>query len=885
MDDATKTVKLAFILFLAIFSTGFARRVQASPALPTAQGTMQWLPKLKTFAGEMAFELRQPHTETEFALYPNRYLSASLSSDRQSVEAYTESQPLWERTFLRQRAALILRKAQLRTLDAADCRNGNLLQARIHREESTNLKFDGTETVVTVSGNSRPISASQCLIVHFEFQFSPQNAAGNFGIVSPTEMRFAGPIFPFPMKHLYKSEVTFAEGNVLCADCETLSNKTVLRFQSFPSPLHFLNEPASLSFREINSVQLTFLDGGDKDLVSTIENIVRNKLLQLPFFQKGIHQKKMYVVKDALVHNVVSRQFGEIELGTGFFKISPLFRGYHIAAFERAFLTEFFLQEFQSQKPATTSSELREIYTLSRWLAELQVRDNFESIDTVKNISSFLSFIPIFNDIVKGKALVNNLVYLGLEEGENPTDTLPFHAVFPTFSGRELEERAQWCLGDQLEKMKKQVTEVFSGNIPFYDFKQNLESVSSPLCGSLWKNFLKQRTQDEVVEVNAQVRNPKASSFTLNRYPVADSQQRLFAQKDVQPIHDKLILEVRDSKKPEVVIAQKTSEQSTDSETVVVKLPEDSVRAQVKGPSTDPSTDRHVYPRPIKFLLTGIDIQYDSRTDSIEGTQGVEWRIEGDKYGRSLAVVLKHEKSRFFLIPSIGGKLPLAPSGSSLFFEENTSVQKIEPNIPMRLGIETVLTKPQELWVVASTGYSQRSFSILAPEGFEMGVTLSRNLLKRDESKHGYKTEGSLTFFKPLATLTTLSSTFRIGAASELVDVASDYTPGAPANSLLSKNYASSNLELQGVLAHDLKRSVFDVIVLEHVVFYGAHNLAIDLRRFGTVAAQYKNSQSIQTGIRLFGSFFGSNNQSLSFNLSRGLDKNPQNVYSIGLGR
>lgn len=878
------TPKFVFIsaFFLTIVFTVFTEPVQAQSEMPVLWGKIYWHNALKVFEGEVWYQLPPQSQDFQLVLYPNRYLNTSQSSDRESLEAYTQPQPFRERAFLRRRSSLYVSESEHQSYGHGPCTQDTFRTRPPLSKQIAPLVYNATETVVRY--RHPKVSADTCEALKLRFSFSPPHAAGNFGISGQDEMHFAGPIYPFPRKLLFNSSLEFQNSNLFCADCTRERRRVVLRTQTFPSPLHIFQFAPSISHHQVMNQRLTILERGDSELAFAVTELLRAKILEIPAVASSRKNTTIFVTKDQLVQNIVGRQFNEIQLGAGFFKISPFFRPYHEAAFSRALVTELLFQKFVDEEQPRTTDELRELYALSRWLAEIEVRTRFRNIDTVKDISSQLSFIPFFNDILQGKALVNNDIFLGKEEGENASDTLPFNTVFPTFNGIELDERFAWCFSeDDRKKIHDDFQKAFDGLVTLRALRKSLRAPVSVRCGSRWKDFLKSRSLSEIVDVSAVRQGTLSTVVRFKREPnPSPVVQSFFLPDDDVPI-DVLEFETKHRKDGNAKVER--SKETNDIYVTQLNASDSRGTSQVNGPTTDGAASRHVYPREIKFLLTGIQVRYDTNSNQIEGRQGVEWRLEGDVYHRSFTLALRREKGSFYLDSSLGGRVVLDDPEATLASEEEPFLPQSRPTVPLGLGFRTKMGPAPELWLTGSVGYARLTSSLLAPEGYASDLAVAQSVFRNKSIVKGYRLDSSFVFYQPIATLTTLGSTFRVGTASDPVDIGAEFVPGAFETPVSSKQFASTHLQLDAVMAHDLKTSLLNAIVVEHVIFYGAHNFGVDWKDAGSNGGRFNTLQSLQTGVRFYGTFFGSKNQTMAIDLSRGLDKKPRNVISLSIGR
>ena len=138
----------------------------------------------------------------------------------------------------------------------------------------------------------------------------------------------------------------------------------------------------------------------------------------------------------------------------------------------------------------------------------------------------------------------------------------------------------------------------------------------------------------------------------------------------------------------------------------------------------------------------------------------------------------------------------------------------------------------------------------------------------------------------PIAKLTTLKSKSRLGRASEKIELGgSSGVPGFQSDDLVSDKYAIFRNELSGVVAHDLSLNLGAGAIVEHIFCYVAHHSAFDAGAIRLLKQPANSIQSVETGIRIYGSLFGAKNQSVTFDWTRTLGSSPRNGFGVTVGK
>lgn len=878
-------IKIGFYTLASSLAALGLAALAATTELPRASGNLTWDKSLTQFSGVMAFELAAGLSEqsVDFSLYPNRYLQAKAWSNRENLEANTRAEGSEDSTFLRQRASLVIRESHVESFDS-NCKDvlGNLGSHTPIERLRVPVTFNRFETIAKVE---LPVFSGQsgCRLLVFNFLFNPPYSVGNFGVVNTGEMHFSGPVFPFPRNAVFDTEVVFKNLTALCAQCVAFNAGTVQKFSNFPAPVHFFSTPPNniktrLWNREVVVLQLSNQDTTEK-IVETLQEIER-----IYPFRKLVGETQanpIFVMEGLLTDKLVLRHPYEIQIGTGFHKINALFKNYHDAALARGVLTEILIQSVNHSVPAVTPELHRRNTAIGRWLADVFMRKHHKGLDTIRNLSNRLMFIPLFNDIFRGKALVNNDVFLGSEETETALDSKPVDILSPTFNGKETQDRVEWCFDEPtVLKLAKDIDEVFAERKTLKTWIDELNLLKSDKCNRSLSDVLTNRSTKESIEINVSERNPFSSSLEFTRRRSNPMPYSLFQADDDVVVQDKIYLRyglLSDVNHAHFKIYE--SNHSNDSKLFRTNIPEGNFQAFVEGPTTDTSDDLHKYPRQREFLISGLKMRYNSVERNIDGQTGLMWRYRGDKYSRVFTLNLIRDKGVLYLEPTMSGELFLSENP---YLEDNN--ERFIRSIPFGLGLPVTLGAAKEIWVSASTGFAEASRSILAPEGYSVSLKLSHSVYRKDVPQPAFKIESNYTFYAPVAKLLTLVPSLSVGRSTEPLDAGNTYTPGIAGDTLWASNYIASRLELRGVVAHNMRINIGNTVGLEHLVFFGAHNFTAEVSELDDSPPQMPSLQSVQFGFRLFGTFFGAKDQMVAFAMSRGLTQKPNNVFSFAIG-
>jgi hypothetical protein len=855
----------------------------------------------------MEWEIPSSGGPLPLVLYPNRYLASASREEREILEAYGGRAAAFDRASLKRHGSLLITAANERSYQDSDCRAVLRGHGRPFEERLAALTYNTPETIAVFapparatdpSGGERGSRNVGCRTLRVSFRVHPPGSLGNDGASGEalgsggTIMRLAGPIFPLARGTLHEVDVRFEGMSVTCAGCLAEGTSTRLRTVTFPPPLLATDAPAAFRVTFVRGVRLEFVGTPDPDIETHVSTTLGGVLDANPILRSQAQEAspgdpmRLRVHVGVLLKNLAARQFGEVQLGRGFLKVTPLFRKYHEASFLRALHQELAFSVLERAAPPRDVASLRALVSLSRMVSEERVARWFSSLDEIRAWSENLRFIPFFNDILQGKALVNNDVFLGVEERPNPVDTIPFDAVFPTFTGKELLERLNWCHGEPTTTaFRADSALLHEGDLDVAVFIGRWRALGTGRCAHPFGRYLVERAEPERIVVKHDGVEGDATRVAFQRSDTPQPPRTLFSAPGDEPLRDTVLFKV-EAGQGDQTRRYETSSSRGGEKRVVVADASDGLRARVEGPNTEGNKDMQVLPRRLDFLLTGVKLRYDSRVGGVEGEQGVQWRMRGDEYGRAFTLMVKREESAFLFEPvfsmNLGGEPPPGPEPT---VDEETLLSY--PRVfPASLGLSSEIARDTELWAVATVGARAVTGSVIVPSGFETKFTLKQSLMRAREKTQGLKAEAQAGLYLPLARLTTGVLSLRVGQSTEPEKIGGPgNVPGVPADALVAKRYVILKHEVRYALAYNLKWNLLSTILFEDVVLYGAHNAAVDSQRLDLSSPAVDAVQGLQFGVQFYGAFFGAKNQSISAEVARGLEEDPRNVYSLTVGR
>lgn len=879
---------LILVCYLIVFYNGFVSQINiySLDLFPKANVQMKWFPLFGYYEGRAFFERNSTEKDLEIILYPNRYLKTEGNSDRELDEAYS-SGPLGEdKNALKRRGALVVSSVVKVLTSGTSCKAPNFEEKANSDSQPVDMIFNKFETILTLRDTSEYLP-KKCEFYAIKFRFTPPNSEGNFGIKDDGSQIYSGPIYPISRNVFYDYNVSFINRKVTCARCMRVQNGSALNFRFFPPPLHIfepnLNSNQKMTF-SVGSVHFEFL-GTRNDIRQDIENLSIQALKNFPFI-KDISKINTPIIIDssALLHRVSLRMQDEIQLGIGFLKTNPITQKYHEAAFIRSLNTELWFRLISEKIEIKNARDFGFVTTISRHLAEKLMQVQFEKIDDIKNLSEKFKFFPVFREIFEGKALVNNEVFLGREESAGKLDTSPLQAIFPTFSATELNERANWCLTEsQLGEFNLLTHDTVTGIATVENFILKLQTFESEKCKDLWKGFLHQRTIQERIEASPFLTDDSVvKSYALKRSRDKNSPEQIFAKLENQIADSVTIKIVADDK----ILYKDNS--SVTGDFLVIKLPQADQNSSLEllGPSTETNRDKYNYPRKIEFVMTGVKLRYESAEKNINLQQQFQFNMRGDEWGRSFGLMWRKQKNLYMVQESFSGLFNQFGVYLPKKIYENFSAERM-PKFPFTLGFNQQFENTRrEMWSFAEISVQNSSVSILAPEGYEAKLLTSRSLWRKGAFEPIYRVESEYSLMLPIAKLTTLKSKSRLGKASEKIELGgSSGVPGFQLDDLVSDKYAIFRNELSGVVAHDLSLNLGAGAIVEHVFCYVAHHSAFDAGAISLLKQPAHSIQSLETGIRIYGSLFGAKNQSVTFDWTRTLGSSPRNGFGVTVGK
>jgi hypothetical protein len=762
-------------------------------------------------------------------------------------------------------------------------------------------KLNEFDTVLSVSAQPKPHG---CEVLVVDFLAAPPRTKGNFGANGPDQHIFSGPLIPLVHGRFYDTQVLYTDSYVTCYECQATADKiTVQFFQGFPSPLHItFQRPIPIKEIKVRGLRIGVVgvlpESVKNEVILSLDEVLARELWtqSLPVGPSGYH---LLLAGDILVERLALTQTGEVQLGGGLFKISPLFEKYHRAAFERELLYTLGGIFLAANSPPESWLDYRFNTAVNRYFAMEAVKSRHQDLDGIKRVSSKFDFVPLFDDILRGKALQNNEVFLGDREPPSRIDIQASEVFVPSLGGKEIDERLNYCGGAELQRQfASSVERVFSGlyrgellRKRLGDFPWSLQKCPLGLAALL------------------ELR-PVVESFSVARLQVGDEDSviRFFRSRDMNSdshvfevpssggqkdgeYHDAPRIFIHDPGDDRNLLNQVWQAGEKQSYIVDVKVPStQTVTAAVEGPTLGSSEDREQYPRKYKFTISGFKFRYGSKDIGARIESGVQFRLLGDEFMRSVSMSAAVDKRQSELNAGFG--LNFAQLfGIPVYPDESLGDPALDSpvSLPFYAGVAGIYPQSgaSSGSLVTEFGVADSVGSALVPSGYFLSTKIRWQVLERAKPVSIFSQDFRLVYHQPMGRLTTLSLQPLIGYSTGAVKL-SDYVPGSSEvflDSRASDEFFALTSEVKSVVGSGYNVDILGTLLFQDLVAYGAHHLASGVSVLSSQGKVSDLVQSVEVGLQLFGSVFGAKNQSLAFSVTRTLSNEPRNSFAVTIGK
>ena len=889
------------LLGLLVLSSRLANASGAlpAPAVPKVQVRLAFEPQKNQFVGRMSVPRGVLQKEEQLFLYPNRFLHTEEGTNREERERYSTNELLAQGADLRRKGSMVVTSARWRNCDEAEKdQEGSWPKLAPSPEETRLILKD-----------------SKSCDFELDFVTHPPHSFGNFGIQSSSRMSFSGPLFPILGSRMWPTQVEFDGMQVSCQGCVATPEGTKFEYLTLPPAVTIASSAEMLPEQEkvdLGSFSLELVGFSGLGYKGWIVERVRRTAARLGVETKSSastnqdsshgHRAALYdhgqdsngnsekteasakgtkptlrINAKVLARDLVLAAPGEIQLGVGFLKVSIFLTKYHEMAFQRVLnrqLLEMLIKQFsENPKPGETLSAERKRLAFASLVGEVMVWEESRGLSDLKSFAEMLSFVPFFNDILEGKALTNNNIFLGREDVGSSVDSNPKRDLTGFLNGKEILDRLEQCFPKV--SVRALVLEWLSGWIKNpMDLDLASRFPSENICHYSIEQVLSEVLVRERLSVEETRDLQGNRSLLYQRAPRIEMGLSLFQEGEFS---DRLVFRMEHER--DVISLKSPSELRRTS----TSEGNEELRGSIEGVNTNPTGSGIESPKPWKFLLSGIRLRFSSRVGSLEGQQGVEWRKVGDPSARSLSLSIKREAKVFSYEPGFGWNL-----GTVELIEPIASFSRslLQPTIsfPAFVSLSNRFTASELGYLNGSLGASGLSGNVLVPAGIAMGVSGKWKVNSDSVSRQDWSVAWNGTMALPLARLATGLVRAEVGKSTQAVSL-QDFTGERARGSFEANRYVKMRTELRVVALHDLKIDFAGSFLFEDFVVYAAHLSASKLEKISLENPKALTKQGLAMGFQFFGSFFNAKNQSVSAEVTRNLDKEPTNTFSVTVGR
>ena len=927
------------VLVLALACAAFmcplpAHSQPATSSLPLAATSLTWNSALQRFEGRAVFQMTPDMVDGSasspqlaLVLPPNAALRWA-SDSRSQQELFSVGYPSEDLSFIDRSGALTVTLVSLRQGPQQECRREHLDSSVVQKVSAQEMGFSPVpwhyerfETAIRVEGVNP--ADEPCSLLMVDFAMVPPRQKGNNGLSVSGRAVFSAGLSPMVRGAFHRMSARLNHVDAWCRSCRRQSDRsTMFEYDLFPYPVHaFLPEGLAKSTTTTSellhrSFQWSGIDvwvlGAPSDgFIRELQSIVHQIMGAFPSLSQRAplqHSVELVVVPDVLAERLAMVQIGEVQTGPGLFRTAPGLSRFHRAALARELLILLYEQSLQHRFKPRSWREYRHQAVLARVLAEHSLGPLFGGLDAVKKFSESLDFVPLFEDILRGRALQHNEVFLGEREPPSLVDVSLVDLLVPHMSGRQVLERTRHCGGSALvDALTTQAALVAKGEVRVDEFLSWLQDQpkDATRCPSDIAAFFDSRPLRERFTASRIELGFGLAKVQVHRARKKDLQEDFFGHDDARaggPIY-------RDA--PRVVIRDKVSGlylvdrvwQVSDSESLAdsksiekVVDSEDSIMTAIEGPTMGSHPDRHVFPRRVKFSITGLRLSYDSSDSRARVESGFQFRLLGDDFARAmilgaaidgdeaeLSSTLRMDLLRFFVSDAEGDDEDSTYDGLAQAKSPRTFT-----SLPMSFGVlETIgFGSHSRTSILAEVAAANQSIDPLVPRGYRVGLRTKWQIFEDLEFNSVFAQEAYASYDQGIGRLTTVSLNPIFGISDGRLRFA-DYVPGASRDlvKLKSSEFFAFKSSLKSVVKSGLHVDLLGALLFQNVVTYVSHHVASDVSVFTESGRVRDLNQSVQVGLQLFGAVFGAKNQSVGLSLTRTLSGQSKNVFALTIGK
>lgn len=731
----------------------------------------------------------------------------------------------------------------------------------------------------------QPKHSSVCVALRISFEFFPREGIGNFAMQRDASGTFSGPVHLLFKPHPLPTTLRFRDRDeqliLSCVGClEGKDGWTEVSFESLPPVLEFRRKDTpeqSVTLVGTSTLEVKEIPKGEKSASIAHAVVEMSKAFELAI--NKLHQKTgavwtLKVRPRILIERLIIGQPWEVQLGPAYGEFGFFLDSFQQAALFREVSRNFLRHAFRHlpNQKMETWAHLEERERWLRIIAELWVTHFYPDISKIKTLAGRFSFLPFFRDLESGKALLNNNIFMGKEETGRGPDFSFSDEFFDPMTGSELILRMRTCmLPDDFEGLVQSAVEIAQGKSAISDFIEYVFSKrpTSECTSRLLKGIFPQDVVPESIRLDS-----SSDGITLTRQ-IDDipASKKFFLLSGSAYVRQKIELEIEEASGVQRLRLPELTDDKKYVHTLFGRERKKPQRVSVLLPIRSSRTDRFVWPRPIKFSLQSIAMSYDSRQDDISLKSQASFFQEGDDWNKTVALGFRR-----------------AFSTNQLNFQFTSSVPSLLSQFASSLSLQSniELTKDNPTYLTLTFDSSNARTGQLYPEGLSFQGNLRRPISLSAFTKPMTDPNQEFTFSYALglAPRLTWRETLTYGASDLGLDVGLRDLPAWPQEEFVSREYGLVRSEIFHTLAHNEVVPLLRTVIFQHALVYAAHVLAFDaLEPLEETNVGGRTAQSVSAGVRLFGALLGAKNQSLSFEVARGLSTVPKTSYSFTVGR
>ena len=742
--------------------------------------------------------------------------------------------------------------------------------------------FERREFERVLRVNVFPKRDSRCLALRILFEFIPREGIGNFAMQGNLGGTLSGPVHLLFKTKALPTMIRFRDQGrrlqMSCLRCaESNSGWSEVAFHALPPVLdfHLGGAPArTLSFAGTSEFKLASTPQSAKHT-----QIAEDVMEVVKYFQPAV--AKLFadtgtawifrVKPEVLIENMLIGQPGEIQLGAAYGEFGLFLDSFQQAALFREVARNFIRHAIQqsSKIKLETWHQLEERERWARLIAEIWVTEFYPDLFKIKKLAGKFSYLPFFKDLESGKALLNNNIFMGAEETGSGPDFHFMNEFFLPMTGAEMNLRMRSCAAPQdYKELIHSAVSVAQGLSSVQEFMTAvLSRRKSSDCSAHMQNWV---FPHDVVSESVRVDNLKDGITLSRKIDAVPVSKKFLLYADKPLLREKISVEVKGTDSVQRLFLPELIDARDQSHSLGIEKP---LRVSVVSPVRSSTMSHFVWPRPVKFVLQAVSLNYDSRKNDVSAKSQASFFQEGDDWDKSVSLGYKRLYSKNFVNLQFSSRVP-------------SLISQFESSISIQSNVE--LTRDNPAFLALTMDSSNMQTALLYPEGVSFQASFRRPLSLSAYAQQMTDPDREFVFGYSLglAPRLTWKETLTYGASDQGIDVGLRDLPAWPEGEFFSKEYGLVRSEIFHTLAHNHVVPLLRTVIFQHAVLYASHVITFDsIESLEESKVGGRTAQSVSAGVRLYGALLGAKNQSLSLEVARGLSEEPKTSYSVNVGR